>query len=288
MRGAAADRPAVVIFLRCPMNFWRTVLLLLACVFSAAAQEGAKTARAVKFDEFGDVSAREFGPKINRFVEALRKNGPAVGYLIFYNGLDESAFKRTEFYAKRKTEIFARHFSDRVDPPRVVFQFGGLRDKMTAELWIVPLEAAAPQPQNAREYAADDREKLESLGIGYVNLDEAKTKVEPLGENYIGNARVQAKPAEKDYAGEVAEMLARDETWRAVVIFYADKDEYDVSRSRRLIEAKLEQAAKKAGLDADAVKVVYGGYRPAPLIESWIVNKNGIDPEPVPDEKIDE
>jgi hypothetical protein len=268
------------------MVIWRIVFWLLVSVCAVSAQEAAKPAatQLVKFDEFGDVSAREYGPKINHFVEALRKSDSATGYVVFYNCFNESAFKRTKFYAQRKTETYTRFFSDRYDPPRVTFILGGLREKMTVELWIVPLAGPEPGARNAVGYDEGEREKLETLGAGYLDLEEAKTKIEPPGENYIGNARRQTKPEAKDFAAEIDEVLGRDPAWRAVVIFYANKDEYDIDRSRRLIENRL---AKTAGLDRERVKLVYGGFRTVPALESWIVNAGGIEPEPVPEEKID-
>lgn len=252
-----------------------------------------------KFDNFGDISEKEFAPKLKKFISLLRKNDNLLrkndslqGYVVFYNSFNDSPFKQTTYFARRKTQTYSMYLSNAYDPARITYIFGGLREKITTELWLVPVGGERPQIINSGELAKGERYKLERLGTERISFNEAKLK-EEVKENEDSDdteseLELETESNSKDFAKELVEVLSRDKTWRAVLIFYADEDEYDIQKSRQIIESLLQPYVKTSSLDLNRVKIIFGGYRANPEIESWVVNKNGIEPEPMPDEKIEE
>ncbi len=249
-----------------------------------------------KFDNFGDISEKEFAPKLKKFISLLRKSDSLQGYVVFYNSFNDSPFKQTNYFARRKTQTYSMYLSNEwLNQPRITYIFGGLREKITTELWLVPVDGERPQIINSGELAKGERYKLEILGTERIDFNEAKLKKEAKKNvcsynpyNIESEFELETESDSKDFAKELDEVLSRDKTWRAVLIFYADEDEYDIQKSRQIIESLLQPYVKTFRLDLNRVKIIFGGYRANPEIESWVVNKNGIEPEPMPDEKIEE
>jgi hypothetical protein len=246
-----------------------------------------------KFDNFGDISEKEFVPKLKKFINLLRKSDSLQGYVVFYNSFNDTSFKQTNYFAQRKTRNYSMYLSNEwLNQPRITYILGGLREKITTELWLVPVGGERPQITNSGELAKGERYKLEILGTERIDLYEAKLKKEVKenedSDDNESELKLETESNSKDFTKELTEVLSRDKTWRAVLIFYADKDEYDIQKSRQKIESLLQPYVKTSNLDLNHVKIIYGGYRANPEIESWIVNKNGIEPEPMPDEKLEE
>ncbi len=248
-----------------------------------------------KFENFGNISEKEFAPILKKFINLLRKSDSLQGEVVFYNSFNDSPFKQTAYFARRKTRTYSMYLSNEwLNQPRITYTFGGLREKMTTELWLVPVGGEHPQIINSGELAKDERYKLEILGTERIDFNEAKLKKEAK-ENVCSynpfiiesEFELETESDSKDFAKELAEVLGRDKTWRAVLIFYADEDEYDIQKSRQEIEGLLQPYVKTSSLDLNRVKITFGGYRANPEIESWVVNKNGIEPEPMPDEKFE-
>ena len=273
------------------------------------------TKQTTKFDSFGNISEKEFAGKLKNFVNLLRRSDSLQGYVIFYNSFNDSPFKQTAYFARRKTRTYSMYLPNEYDPPQVTFIFGGLRAKITTELWLVPIGGEPPQVINSGELAKDERYKLEILGTERIDFNAVKLKKEIKENGDAGdeselkletrqqqpcsyrrdedsNGESELEPEtesdSKDFAKELAEVLSRDKTWRASLIFYADEDDYDIQKSRQIIESLLQPYVKTSSLDLSRVKIIFGGYRANPEIEVWVINKNGIEPEPMPDEKIKE
>jgi len=282
------------------MRIQTSFLIVLLSLFSsvASAQNVSNNSdsnlnnikQTTKFDNFGDISEKEFAPKLKKFFNLLRKSNSLQGNVVFYNNLNDSPFKQTNYFARRKTQIYSMYLSNEYDSPRITYVFGGLREKMTTELWLVPVGGESPQIINSGELAKGEKYKLEILGTEKINFNEAKLKAEVKEDEDSNDTEfeLEAQLNSKDFAKELAEVLSRDKTWRAVLIFYADEDEYDIQNSRQIIESLLQPYVKTSNLDLNRVKIIYGGYRVNCEIEIWVVNKNGIEPEPMPDEKIKE
>lgn len=233
-----------------------------------------------KVEEFGDIGEKEFAPKLRKFAELITKNDSAQGYVIFYNDFNSTPFKKTKYFADAKLISYADYLQRRYDP-RIAYVSGGLREKMTTELWIVPLNGATPMPSGALDYAKREKYKLDTLGTKNLNLDKA---------SLLLSDEEKEKSEEPDYMNfskELAEVLNQDKTWRAVLFFYADKEEFDIQKSSKIIEDKIKVDFAEKDSDFNQVKIIFGGYKRQPQIDIWIVPKNGIEPEALPDEKLE-
>jgi len=270
-------------------------ILFLVCTTSAQTPTNdfvpAKITQTTKYDEFGDISEKEFGPELKKFSDFLTANNNLQGYVIFYNSFNGTPFKQTSFFAGRKIASYAKYFSHGYDPPRVTYLQPGMREHITTELWAVPPGGIFPQPKDSIPSRRDSRYKLELLGTSRLQLQEARLKKvdqTPEPDTNQDHSRLMSESSGNDSEAELWEVLGKDKTWSAVLIFYADDTEFDIQKSDQIIRAQLQKSVPNTGVELGRVKVIYGGYRAETEIEMWIVPENGIEPEPMPDEKIEE
>jgi hypothetical protein len=252
------------------------ILLVAGGCFAQAAVDSTApstpSAKAIKFDEFGDVSRREFAPKLAKFIETLRKNDYA-GSVIIYNSFNNSPFRRSHFYLQRKKAQYVNYLLGSYDAPRIIFVDGPSLDKMRTELWLVPPGAEWPPIESA-----------EHEGPGVADILPAK-----ITEGAIDLARAAIRKAGHESATEEADIsfdfLKTLKANSGTLIFYFDDTVFDLKRAWAIVDQKLRKAAAPDILKR--VKIIFGGYRDEPSIEVWDVLPGGIEPEPLPDEKID-
>ena len=283
--------------MRCK-NYILIVSLFIFSSFMSAQDRASKSVernseikQTTKFDEFSDISEKEFAPKLREFFRILRKNNSFQGYVVFYNSFNATPFKQTKFFANRKTQTYSSYLTCLCsDSLRITYILGGLREKMTTELWLIPSGGNPPQIINTGELIKDERYKLELLSAKQLDFNlerldfNSETSREETEEVDYEN---EIESMLEDSAKDLSEVLSRDKTWRAVLIYYADKDERDIKELQQMIEVSLKPFVETSKLDLSRVKSIFGGYRTIPEIETWIVNKNGIEPEPMPDEKFE-
>lgn len=260
-------------------------VLLLATVVALPifAQESSAVAnKPSKFDEFGEVSESEFGPKLKNFFDALRESEDRQGFIVLYGGASETPFKQTDYYLSRRVRALYKYIQRRFDDPRITFARGGLRETPSVELWIGPRGAEYPFSKEPVAPAKKIKNKLELLGAEKFDFAAAKSSAAENG------ASIKSRKSDADFARVLSDGLKKDGgDRRAVLIFYADEDKFDVEKSRQTIEKLLQNYAKNGELDTSRVRIVYGGYREKPEIETWILAAaDGIEPEPVPDFKV--
>ena len=288
----------------------RFTLLIVLCFLSSSIVLGQsssdkntqpKIIKTTKIDEFGDISEKEFSHKLNFFAERLRESEQYVGYIIFYNNFNSTPFRKTQYFARAKTHTYSTYLRGCYIATRILYMSGGLREKMTTELWIVPAGAESPKPTNSLDYAQNEKYKLEKLETMHVPIEAFR--VNPIIEEENTEDEEKYSVAEKlmldefnsnpnefyEYlSNELGEILNRDKTWRAKIFFYADKDEYDIKKSQQKIKDQLQTNFNKIGANLNQVEIMFGGYRSYPQIETWIIPQNGIEPEVMPNEKIEE
>jgi hypothetical protein len=264
------------------------VLLILLTTITVFGQE-TRIPQPTKFDEFGDVDEREFGPKLKSFYDAVRSTQNSQGFLIVYGGLSETPFKQTDYYLSRKVRALLKYAGRGYDAPQVTVAYGGLREKPVTELWIgaygsefpVSKERVEPLKKLDAELVGTEKLNFEQARIRSENRSPATT-IEAVSDGTIK----KRKKYGADFPQDLSRLLKKDAKFRAVLIFYADEESFDIEKSRQLVEGFLTKDFEAAGLDASRVKIVYGGYRERPEVEIWLLPAaNGVEPEPVPDFK---
>lgn len=291
--------------MRKKIGFYMLAFLLLSIAVSG--QEiskqinSAEVKQTTKIDEFGDISEKEFSSKLKKFAEILRNNNSATAYVVFYNDFNSTPFRKTRYFAEAKFKSYKEYLTSRIfDSPRIVFVPGGLREKMTTELWLVPPKNEPPKPASPLEYAKNEKYKLDKFETKRLPIEEAGLKQKksaedietdenelPFEEEILFYFNKDWERFYQQFAEELSEVLSRDETWKAKLFFYVDEDEYDVQKIRQTIENQLKINFEKSNGDLNRVEIIFGGYRSNPQLETWIIPKNGIEPEPMPDEKIE-
>lgn len=267
------------------MRFVLFCLIALTFIFSSYsfAQETENLSEyqeTTKFDEFGNVSEAVYAPKLKNFLDVKNKDDSLEGVVVLYNSYNHNLFKQTDIFRRK---IIGKYFNylTKCFGSRIDYVEGGFREKMTTELWL--------RKRGGKEIEISDS--------GYVPPENLHLKLELLKtENYFINQAKLVKDVEVDSNDEfldqrntdfftnLADVLKQDLSWRSVLIYYADKSDFDIE----VIENTIVKSLEKEKIDLSKVKIIYGGYNLNPQIESWIVPKNGIEPEAMPDEKLKE
>lgn len=112
----------------------------LRCPANSKFQGGVESTR--KFDEYSNIPLEEEERRLNDFATQLREYEPeANGYIIVYAGRQPGAgVVRERIDRVMEYLVFARG----INPTRLLTLEGGLRERLTVELWIRPKGFLAP------------------------------------------------------------------------------------------------------------------------------------------------
>jgi hypothetical protein len=247
----------------------------------------AKPAKATeKFDEFGDIPAREFAPKLKKFLDVIVRDR-SIGYIVFYSGYNTDPFKNGRYYVDRRKRSIFRYLERWHGEPRITMIDGPTLAQGRTELWIAAPGGGSPKIEAAVELirprdTATKTEGMPALIYGKeIDLDEALLEPEENRDDPDEEPAIFPKRNEIDLSFRFLNTL-KENSGR--LIFYLDENVYDLQRARALMEKRL--LAEAGPTISKRVKIIYGGYREQPEAEVWDVLPNGIEPEPVADEKI--
>jgi len=248
------------------------------------------TPKATKFDEFGDVSEREFGPKLEKFKYAILANRDTSACIVFYNSFNNSPFRQSRYFVRWKIDIYSRYS---VHEGRTTFIEGGFLDKMRTELWLVPPGAERP-PVDSSGQGPSSKFVGDRISCRPIDLEEVKIAADEIEESDEPNNEDQRK--EKSWLPSMApfgtgdfslEFLMDHKQARAMLVIYLDENVFNLQAARKLIEGKLSDHAAKVKIDVARVRLAFGGYRKTPELELWALPIGGSDPELMPDEKVE-
>jgi hypothetical protein len=278
------------------VSFLGLILLLVGHCFAQETETpdvpSPEKAEAIKIDEFGDVPQSEFGPKIAKFVEALSKNDNGRGVIVTYTSLNYPPFRRSGYYLQRKRSQYSKYFGG-CHGPLITFIDGPSLDKMRTELWMIPPGVDLPPIERGMERGPAKTAMKGTYRIteGRIDLTEAmirKARREPANEEETDPGEEDDGPVDRRRNREADisfEFLERLKANSGTLIFYLDESVYDLQRARSIIRQKLRRAAHPDSFKR--VKIVFGGYRDEPWVETWDLLPGGTEPEPLPDEKIE-
>ena len=109
------------------------------------------------FDHFENIHCEEEKARLDNFVNQLRDQQEAIGYIVFYGGLEYGREygrpgrirlpRRNEAEARvsRLKPYIVNGWPD-LEPKRIIVVNGGYRKTWEAELWVVPNGAKPPVP----------------------------------------------------------------------------------------------------------------------------------------------
>ena len=260
---------------------------LLLCLVFLASYAAAQTSNgARKFDEFGDAQLSDIAARLDNFAIELQNQPQMKGFLIVYRsrrdlpGLSSSLVAWLKNYLVRD-----RGFSTE----RIVAIDGGVASSVSQELWLVP-PGAAPTPRSDaynRVFAGTDSPRKFYEAIYYATNFAPESYSFDIGNSFEGfSDALRREP--KSWAYLIAYAGYRIEEWEE----YNDEGKVIRHGRRKLIEpirvARKQLAKDKAILvneyriPASRIKVIYGGYREAPIMELWISPRGLHAPIPTP------
>jgi len=107
---------------------------------SVSLSEKRQTA-ARKFDEYGKIPLKDENARLDAFVQEMKNDAMAKGYIISYGGRKSRAKDALTMANKAKGYAVKK---GKLKTLRIVTINGGYKEEPTTELWIVPSGAAAP------------------------------------------------------------------------------------------------------------------------------------------------
>jgi hypothetical protein len=241
-------------------------------------------------------------------------------YIIIY---DEKDRLPSEYDSKRLEQNIRKQFTFLgLDENRTVIINGGFRDKLIAEVWIVPEGGNLPEPTNTVPKSEAPKNKTylydrsffynvpnyEDLILDSVKekqaeenrLDEeesARDNPEFVDENLpeeITPEETAESPMEDEESyieefewikADFAEIIKNKKQSHGVLIFYADNQYYDVEKLQSEIEKAKQRVVAESGIKAALIQIIFGGYREEITIEFWVVPNKGKRPIPTPTER---
>lgn len=268
------------------------VHLVLALLFCACAETyllSAQTSsvRARKFDEFGDAQLSDIAARLDNFAITLQNEPGTKAFVIADRsrrdlpGLSSSLAGWLRNYL-----VSNRGFS----AERIIAIDGGVANCVSQELWLVPL-GMAPTPRTdaytttfedpdssrkfyeATYYAPDFGSESYSFDVSnsLEGFSEALRR-NPKSQGYL----VTYAGYRVDDLSEFNEKGVAIKHGRRIVI-----EPTGVARKQLLESKKI--LVKEYKIPASRIKVIFGGYRGWPLMELWLVPRNGSPPVPTPD-----
>lgn len=300
------------------------ILILSVAVFAqeqAENTESEKIAQTQLFDEFPPVGECELGARIQYLFMKLGETSNSKGFIIVYRGADALPSRQTQSALERWIKaIKFRIMIMKLDSSRVEIVDGGFRKTSSIwnEIFIVPEGGLIPVPTDTVEKSKTPTDKAFKVDEGYLEnsealikkpeqiLEESETMDEEVSEmtventepetSKIENSDEQSQEVDEEFSEEnapfwwfsdyFAESLKENKEAQGVIIFYTDLEEYDIAKSRQIIEEGLQNSADKSKANLSNVKIIFGGYRKEDRVEYWLVPKGAKEPQPMPEQKV--
>jgi len=283
--------------------------------------ESVKSKETRLFDEFSKTGECELGARIQNLFIELGNNSGSRGYIIFYRGAEDLPSAQTEKVFESQTKRINLQIDFlRLDKNRIEIVDGGFRknNSIWNEVWIVPGGGIIPRPGETVEKPKTPTGKTFKTDEGYLEnydaliktpeeiYEESNTTDEEVSEmtdentepetSEIENSDEQTQEVDEEILDEIppfywfsdyfAESLKENKDAQGVIIFYTDAEEYDIVKSRQIIEDGLQNLAEKSKVNLNNVKIIYGGYRKENKVEYWIVPKGAKEPQPKKKKKV--
>lgn len=240
-------------------------LCLVALLVSASAQTRKGPPRASKFDQFGQVGHCDLTARLDNFAIQLQNQPTAKGVIVSYAPEGEGVGTGKHVLALL-TDYLVN--SRGLAPDRIETIYGGRNSDLyhsDTELWIVEKGARLPKTEK-RETRV---ESCQGLYFDYKAYDDFGVEVmEEMGPG-IGNST---------YAS-FADMLRQQKNAVGYVVIYSGED-LTPGAWRRLGQEEIERS-KAFNVEANRVKLIFGGQEQRSHIQYWILPASA--PPPVAD-----
>jgi hypothetical protein len=257
-------------------------LLLFNPISAQTSNDGAR-----KFDEFGDAQLSDIAARLDNFANALQNEPQMKGFLIVYRSRRDLPGLSSSLVAWLKNYlVYNRGFS----LERIIAVDGGVAARgVSQELWLVPPGATPTPRSDAYTTTFEDTNSPRKFyeAIYYATSFSPESYSFDISNSFEGFSEALRREP-RSWAYLIAYTGYRIEKWEE----YNDEGRVIKHGRRKLIEpirvARKQLARDKAILvneyriPASRIKVIYGGYREAPIMELWIVPRGQHAPIPTP------
>lgn len=244
-------------------------LVALSCP-SVAAQNGPPAQAPGPFDEMGDIQISDWLARADNLAVELQSRPAAKGYIVAY-GVPN---KLPGWPSRRANQVRGYLIQSRgIDAGRLEVVYGGYRDAVTYQLWVVEPGAQIPVPPF--DFAAAlSREKTPFLfdSFQWFPLSPDEIYIEYGYRGYLEErGRYQA----------FVLALNSDPSLRGCVIAYASRGKRR-GTDRRLAARIKRTIVTTNAVGAERIVALGGGARAQQTVELWIVPPGSPLPKPTP------
>ena len=233
---------------------------LVACFcMGQVAQAQTPTLPPGQFDEMGDIQISDWLARADNFAVELQNNPSAKGYIVVY-GVPN---KLPGWPLRRANQIKGYLVKARgIDAERVETVYGGYRDDVMYQLWLIQPGAQMPVPPfDFAAALAREKTPFPFDQFGWFPLSPNETDIE---YGYIGYLDERGR-----YEGFVL-ALRSDPSLRGCIIAYAARGNRR-GTDRRLAASIKRTIVTTSAIGAERVVAFGGGSRPGKSVELWIV-----------------
>jgi hypothetical protein len=249
------------------VKFWLSAALMCVAVMFAEArvavgQESANAGgpRARKIDEFGDLRGCDHLARLDNFAIELTNDPSATGYVVAYGA--RGAGSGTAEFRLRITKDYFVNTRGLVEG-RIRTLNGGrfkTRNESFIELWLVPLGAEPPRPAVYKNDADEFKGKFSEFEA-WDSFDWGEETGPP-----VGNANL---------AG-LADVLKSQPEARAYIVAF--NGEQSAPGAWRRVADREAEGLKRQGINADRVRIIFGGYDEELKLQLWALPKDAPPP----------
>jgi len=254
----------------------RTLLFLLVVLSPISLQAQIEHAKAVKFDDFGDIEWSDKAARLDHFAIKLQEAPGLKGFIIVYRSRRDLPGLSSRLARQMKNYLI---YSRGLKADRVIDVDGGRASYLSQELWLVP---ANTTPTSRRDIFSADFDDPDSA--------------QEFDDYSLGGMDYEI---EGDSLEAFSDAVRRSPRSRAYVIFYPQYyvqlwETFDpetnrtMKPERHVYQTTMQKTNELMGeikktlvseykLDPSRVTVVNGGYRKWVAVELWIVPR-GVHP----------
>ena len=253
-----------------------TILVLVVGTFAPSLAQSERRPVSAKFDEYGSVGGCDHGARLDNFVIQLQNQPGSTAYIFAY---------APEEIGKGFLEIAKAYLvnSRGISADLIKTVYGGRNDVISEpriQLWIAPPGAARPKPQKFKPNLETFRGLFaENPGWDYdvreaISTDGEEEKRFPVIEGE-GTGPAIANVTHPS----LAEVLKEQKTALAYIVAY-NGEESSPGAWQRMAQQNVQQL-KDLGIEANRLKIVYGGTKKEPTVQLWVTPADA--PVPVAD-----
>ena len=230
----------------------------------------------ILFIEIADEYCSEYlAYQLDMFSIQLNNNPDSRAYIIFH-GRDTQEGKNLSYL-----KYFPRYLSQRFNTDKIITIRGENKDKMTAQLWVIPNGAKPPIIE--KSFVKKEITSTTLFDKSWADWHKAyNTEWTIYGYSFVEWG------CEMDLNMEAfAETLRSQSNLTGYLVVYP-KFGKGKNQAKKVTDFAIKELTRQYKVPKERLKTIYGGNRNRPELELWFVRNGGNPPIPNPDKFIKE